>query len=99
MHAHFKRPESGREKEEERERVSEQNGRRVHPIFFAKGLRMYVYPVLKGRGMSAAERIWHIQNSQGQITALAFRSKSAKPWKLLPLRSEAVYRVQRGRGM
>ena len=65
----------------ERKRVGAyfQNGRRVHPIFFENGFRMYGYPVPKVCVMSAVERIWHIKDSQGHITALAFRSKSLKP--------------------
>ena len=38
---------------------------------------------------ASIERIWHIQDSQGQILALALRHKSFKPSKLFPLRSEA----------
>ena len=75
-----------------------QNGRRVHPILFECGLRMYAYPVPTGRGLSAVERIWHIKDSQGQITALAFRLKSFTPLSVFPLDSEAVYRVHKGRG-
>ena len=36
--------------------------------------------------LPAVERTGHIQDSQGQILALAFRHKSLKPFKLLPLR-------------
>ena len=39
--------------------------------------------------VDCVERIWHIQDSQGQVLALAFRLKSLKLVKLLPLRSEA----------
>jgi len=35
---------------------------------------------------SAIKRIWHMQNSHGQILALDFREKSLKPFELLPLR-------------
>ena len=103
MHAPFVR-QRDREGEGGRERESElwkrfQNGRRVPPIVFEKGLRMYVYPVPKRRGMSAVWRIWHIQDRPGQVTALGFRLKSLKPLKLFPLDAEAVYRVQKGRGI
>ena len=67
----------------------------MQPIFFEKGLRMFVYPVSKGRGMSAVQQIWHIKDSQGQITALSLRSKPFRPFKLFSLDSEAVYRVQK----
>ena len=40
--------------------------------------------------VSAAERTWHMQDSQGQIVAFAFRQKCSKPFKLFPLRSEVV---------
>jgi len=38
---------------------------------------------------SAVERIWHIQDSQGQILALSMQ-ESLKPFELFSLRSEAV---------
>ena len=38
----------------------------------------------------AVERIWHVQDSIGQIMALAFRYKSTKPTKWFFLRSEAA---------
>ena len=40
---------------------------------------------------AAVERNWHIQDSQGQILALAFSLKSLKRSKFFPLRSEADY--------
>ena len=47
-----------------------------------------------GWRVTAAERIWHIYDSQGQILALALRYKSLKCFKLFPLRWEA----ERGSG-
>jgi len=41
---------------------------------------------------TAVERMWQMQDSQGQILALAFRQKSSKPCKVFPLRSEAATR-------
>jgi len=38
---------------------------------------------------AAVERIWHTQDSKGQIMVLAFRQKSLKPFKLFPLDPEA----------
>ena len=37
----------------------------------------------------AVERMWHLQDSQGQIMALAFTQTPLKPFKLFPLRSDA----------
>jgi len=34
------------------------------------------------------EQMWHMQDSRGQILALAFRKRSLEPFKLFPLRSE-----------
>ena len=50
--------EGGREGERMSARF--QNGRRVHPISFENGVRMYVHPVPKGCGMFAAEQRCHI---------------------------------------
>jgi len=35
--------------------------------------------------VTGAERILHIQDSQGQILALAFRDKSCKPFYAVPV--------------
>ena len=35
------------------------------------------------------EQTWHIYDSQVHVLALAFRSKSSKPFKLFPLRSDS----------
>ena len=48
---------------------------------------------------SAVERIWHIQDSQGQILALALRLKSLKLYKVFPFRVDedrAVDAAERG---
>ena len=42
-------------------------------------------------GLAAVERVWHTQDSQGQILALVFRLKSVNPFKVLPLRSLAAF--------
>ena len=42
------------------------------------------------RNSTDFERIWHIQDSQGKNTALAFGLKSLLHFKLSPFRSEAV---------
>ena len=34
---------------------------------------------------TTVEQLWHMEDSQGQIPALAFRKKSLKPLKLFPL--------------
>ena len=39
---------------------------------------------------SAVERMWHMEGSQGQILALAFWSKSSRPFEIFPFRSAAV---------
>jgi hypothetical protein len=41
-----------------------------------------------GGSETAVERIWHTQNSQGQILVLAVRIKSLKRYRVSPLRSE-----------
>jgi len=46
---------------------------------------------------AAVEQIWHIQHSQGQNLALAFRSQFLKRFKLFPLRSEAAPRFRGGK--
>jgi len=38
--------------------------------------------------------MWHKQDSQGQILALAFRQKSFKYYEFLPVRSQAGYRLK-----
>ena len=38
---------------------------------------------------AAVERIWHVQDSQGQILTLSFRSKHLKSFELFPPCSEA----------
>ena len=45
---------------------------------------------LPGTGLSDVERMWHMQDSQGPILALALRKKAFKRLKLFPFRSEAV---------
>ena len=40
--------------------------------------------------VAAVERIWNMEDNQGQILALALRKKAQKPFQLFPLRSEAV---------
>jgi len=44
----------------------------------------------------ACKRKWHIQDSQDQILALAFRYKSLKPFKMFPFRSEVAFEWFRG---
>ena len=39
---------------------------------------------------TAVEQMWHMQDSHGQILALALRQKSLQRLKLFPLRSEAA---------
>ena len=39
------------------------------------------------------ERIWHIEDSQSQVSTLAVRSKILKPFTVFPLRFEAVCAV------
>ena len=39
-------------------------------------------------GPDSVERIWHIQDSQGQVLALTFRFKSLRYFKLFPLQRE-----------
>ena len=41
--------------------------------------------------LPAVDRIWRIQDCQGQIRALAFKLKSVTPFELFHLRSEAVF--------
>ena len=48
--------------------------------------KQFIYLTRETR--AAVERIRHIQDSQGQIMALAFRLKSLKSLKLFPLRSD-----------
>ena len=48
------------------------------------------------KSRAAVERMWHIQDSQGQILALPFRFKSVKPFKVFPLRSKAERGVKGG---
>ena len=38
---------------------------------------------------TAVERIWHIEDIQGQVLALTFRLKSVTRFKVFPLRSKA----------
>ena len=42
-----------------------------------------------GRRVTAAQRIWHMYNSQGQILAVAFRYKALNYFMLFPLGSGA----------
>jgi len=42
------------------------------------------------RGATAVERIWHLEDSQGQILAVNSKSKSMKSLKLFTFRSEAA---------
>ena len=51
--------------------------------------RIEVLPRLPSCFGSVVERIWHIQDSQGQILASTFKIKSLKPVKVFPLRAEA----------
>ena len=44
----------------------------------------------------AVERIWHMLHSQGQMLALEVRPKSAKPFTMFPLRSEARVSIESG---
>ena len=44
---------------------------------------------------AAVKRTRHIQDSQGQIPALNSSRKSAKPFMMFPLRSEALGRAER----
>ena len=48
---------------------------------YARTARLVINPP------STVERIWHTQDSQGQIPALAFRFQNTTPFKLLHLRS------------
>jgi len=75
--------EGGRARERERERphVRERAGR---------GNRKLGQPQRKHSRPRPCARIQQIQDSHGQILALAFGEKSLKPFKLFPLRSEAV---------
>ena len=52
---------------------------------------MHRFPksTVTGKWVAAIERIWHTQDSQGQILALDLRFKSLKPVKLLLSRSAA----------
>ena len=43
---------------------------------------------------SAVERTWHVHAIEGQITAFAVGQKSFNPFKLFPLRSEAVTQIR-----
>jgi len=38
---------------------------------------------------AAVKKIWHLQDSQGQILALAFRRKCLKSFEMFPVRSVA----------
>ena len=44
---------------------------------------------MESKEASAVERIWHMEDSQGQILALACRLKFFEPFELFPLCSEA----------
>ena len=43
-----------------------------------------------GNERSAAQRIWHTEDSQGQVLALAFRSRSLNRFKVFHLRPDAA---------